>query len=321
MDQWWPWIAFNIFVMLMLALDLGVFHRRSHAVGMREAAAWSAMWVSLAMAFACGIYLFRGQEDALVFISGYLIEQALSVDNIFVFLLIFTYFKVPPAYQHRILFFGILGVLVMRGAMIAAGVYLISHFHWIIFVFGAFLIFTGIRMAFQDREDIELQANPLVRLLNKLIPVTHEFHGDQFVVRTTKPGSDKPQLVATPMLLVLVVVEFTDLIFAIDSIPAIFAITFDPFLVYTSNVFAVLGLRSLYFLLCGVMDRFHYLKIGLSFVLSFVGVKMLIKDIYEIPVAVSLLVIAGILFTAVVASMLFPKSEAECPSKGDRAIG
>jgi tellurite resistance protein TerC len=309
MDQLWLWVGFNVFVLAMLALDLGVFHRKAHEVGVREAAAWSALWVSLALVFNYGVYRFMGPEAGLQFLTGYLIEKALSVDNIFVFVLIFSYFQVPARYQHRVLFWGILGALVMRGAMIAAGAALIHEFHWIIYVFGAFLVFTGIRMATQKEMDIEPESNPVIRLVKRFIPVSSRYHGQSFFVREEVGG--RTRRVATPLFVVLVLVETTDLIFAVDSIPAIFAITTDTFLVYTSNVFAILGLRALYFLLAGVIHRFHFLKLGLSAVLVFVGAKMLVADVYKVPVGISLGVIALLLGASVVASLLFPKAAEE----------
>jgi tellurite resistance protein TerC len=311
MDQLWLYVGFNVFVLAMLALDLGVFHKEAHVVSMKEAAGWSALWVTLALVFNAGIYHFMGPQAGLEFLTGYLIEKALSVDNIFVFVLIFSYFQVPPRYQHRVLFWGILGALLMRGAMIAAGAVLIERFHWIIYVFGAFLVFTGIRMAMQDEHDIEPESNPVIRLVRRFIPVTSEYRGQSFFVREAVTPGEAARWVATPLFVVLVLVETTDLIFAVDSIPAIFAITRDPFLVYTSNVFAILGLRALYFLLAGVIHKFHYLKLGLAVVLVFVGTKMLLVDIYKIPVALSLGVIALVLASSVAASLLFPKSAAE----------
>jgi tellurite resistance protein TerC len=304
----WLWVGFNLFVLSMLALDLGVFHRYAHKVSIKEATIWSVAWITLAMVFNLGLYLFwdklsptssySNSEAALAFFTGYLIEKSLSVDNIFVFVLIFTFFAVPAIYQHRVLFWGILGALIMRGALIAVGAVLLKEFHWIIYIFGAFLIFTGIRMAIHRNEEMHPEQNPVVKLLRKIMPVTENYEGDHFFIR--RAG----RLLATPLFLVLLIVESTDLVFAVDSIPAIFAVTNDPFIVYTSNVFAILGLRSLYFLLSGVIDKFYYLKLGLSVVLAFVGTKMVIVDIYKIPVGLSLGVIAGILTIAVVASLL-----------------
>src|SRR5688500_8154858 len=244
----WFWIAFNAFIIAMLALDLGLLGRRSHVIKFREAAIRSAAWFALSLSFAVGLYFYSGSESALTFITGYLIEQSLSVDNIFVMVVIFAYFGVPAAYQHRVLFWGILGALVMRGAMIAAGSYLITQFHWVIYLFGAFLVFTGIRMARQDEAAIEPDANPVVRLVRRVFPVADRYHGQRFFVRQPVGPGGAVRLVATPLFVVLAVVETTDLIFAVDSVPAIFAVTQDPFLVFTSNVFAILGLRSLYFL-------------------------------------------------------------------------
>jgi tellurite resistance protein TerC len=286
MDQPWLWIGFNLFVLALLALDLFVFHREAHEVRLAEAAAWSVLWVLVALAFNGGLAYFLGRAPALEFLTGYLIEKALSVDNIFVFALLFSYFGVPPRYQHRVLFWGILGALAMRGAMIAAGVYLIQQFHGIIYVFGAFLVFTGVRMATQDEHAVAPEANPVVRLVRRLMPVTNVYHGQHFFVREATGRGQRR--VATPLFVVLVLVETTDLIFAVDSIPAIFAVTQDPFIVYTSNVFAILGLRALYFLLAGIIHRFHYLKLGLSVVLVFVGAKMLLTDVYKVPIGLAL---------------------------------
>jgi tellurite resistance protein TerC len=303
----WLWIGFNLFVLSMLAVDLGVFHRRAHEVSIKEATVWSIVWISLAMLFNVGLYLFwdkvsptsnySNSEAALAFFTGYLIEKSLSVDNIFVFVLIFTFFAVPAVYQHRVLFWGILGALLMRGTLIAVGAVLLKEFHWIIYIFGAFLIFTGIRMAVHRNEEMHPEQNPVVRLLRRIMPVTENYERDHFFIR--RAG----KLLATPLFLVLLVVETTDLIFAVDSIPAIFAVTNDPFIVYTSNVFAILGLRSLYFLLAGVIDKFYYLKLGLSVVLAFVGTKMVIVDMYKIPIGLSLGVIASILAISVIASL------------------
>lgn len=309
------WLGFNALVLVMLALDLGVFHRTAHVVGVKEATVWSLIWIGCASLFGLGMYLFWGQlspnsgytngEATLAFFTGYLIEKSLAVDNIFVFVLIFGYFAVPPIYQHRVLFWGILGALVMRGALIAVGATLIKEFHWIIYIFGVFLILTGIKMAIQRNQTISIEGNPVVKLFRRLVPVTDEYHGDKFMVR--KAGV----LMATPLLLALVMVEVTDLIFAVDSIPAIFAVTEDPFIVYTSNVLAILGLRSLYFVLAGVVHKFHYLKLGLAFVLTFVGTKMLlIETPFKIPTLVSLGVIVGIITVAVVASLLRPAPKA-----------
>lgn len=299
------WVIFNVFVLGILVLDLGVFHRKAHVVSLREGLAWSCVWVSLALIFSLGVYLVRGGEKALEFITGYLIEWSLSVDNLFVFLVIFSYFAVPAIYQHRVLFWGILGALVMRALFIATGAALLSKFHWMIYIFGVFLIFTGIKLLFAGEEKVEPEKNPAVRLVRRFMNITPSFEGQRFFVR--KDG----KLWATPLFLVLVVVETTDVIFAVDSIPAIFAITLDPFIVYTSNVFAILGLRALFFLLAGVMGMFRYLKVGLSFVLCFVGVKMTIVDFYKIPIGVSLGVVGAILLFSILASRFVRPKEVE----------
>ena len=298
----WFWVLFNVFVLGLLALDLGVFHRNDHAVGMKEAAIWTVVWISLALIFNAGIYFFAGSEPALQFLTGYLIEKSLSVDNIFVFVMLFSYFNVPVIYQHRVLFWGIIGALIMRGALIGVGAFLIAQFHWVIYIFGAFLIFTGIRMAVQKDEHVDVEANGVVKLLRRVMPVTTNYHGHDFFVRNAG------KLFATPLFVVLLIVETTDLIFALDSIPAIFAVTRDPFLVYTSNVFAILGLRSLYFLLAEVVTKFRFLKLGLSAILVFVGVKMLIVDIFHIPIVLSLGVIASILAISIIASLVLPEA-------------
>ena len=309
MNQLWLWVVFNIFVLGMLALDLGVFNRKAHAISLKEATAWTVAWVALSLVFNYGIYHFLGAQAGLEFLTGYLIEKALSVDNIFVFILIFSYFRVPAKYQHRILFWGIFGALLMRGAMIWAGAVLIDRFDWIIYVFGGFLVFTGIRMAMQDEHAIEPEANPVLRLVRRWVPVSPGYDGQRFFTRQLLGG--RTRRVATPLFVVLILVETTDLIFAVDSIPAIFAVTTDPFLVYTSNVFAILGLRSMYFMLGGIIERFHYLKLGLSVILVFVGLKMLVTYFdYHIPINLSLMVVAGVLTASVIASLLFPKEAA-----------
>jgi tellurite resistance protein TerC len=281
----------------MLAVDLGIFHRTTHAVSVKEATIWSAVWILLALLFNAGIYLYAGSDLALQFFTGYLIEKSLSVDNIFVFVLLFTRFQVPTTYQHRVLFWGVLGALVMRGALILLGTALISAFHWIFYIFGAFLLFTGIRMAFSKEESVQPEKNPALKLARRVFPVTPDYEGEHFWVR--RAG----RVMATPLLLVLVVVETTDLIFALDSIPAIFAVTQNAFLVYTSNVFAILGLRSLYFVFAHAMGRFSYLKPGLAVILCFVGAKMILADLYHISTLLSLVVIACILLIAVIASL------------------
>lgn len=293
----WLWAGFNLFVLAMLALDLGVFHRKAHAVSIREATVWSLVWVALALLFNVGIWTFAGGDKAIEFFTGYLIEKSLSVDNIFVFALIFSYFAVPAKVQHRVLFWGVLGALVLRAVFILAGAALLAAFHWIIYVFGAFLIVTGLKMALHRDEEIHPEKNPLLRLVRRLVPVTGDYRGGRFFVR------EAGRRMATPLFLVLVLVESTDVVFAVDSIPAIFAVTLDPFIVYTSNVFAILGLRSLYFVLAGVMQKFVYLKLGLSAVLVFVGVKMALVDVFKIPSLVSLAVVAALLALSIVASL------------------
>ena len=300
----WFYVGFTIFVLSMLSLDLGVFHRKAHVVRPKEAGTWVAVWFTLAMIFAGIIYFWHGSEPALLFITGYLIEQSLSVDNLFVIVMIFSYFSVPEKYQHRVLFWGILGALIMRGIFIGLGTYLIAQFSWIMYIFGAFLIFTGIRMAFEQDEEFDAEKNIVMRTARRFLRVTNQYDGQRFI--TVENG----MRVATPLLLVLILVEFTDLVFAVDSIPAIFAVTTDPFLVYTSNVFAILGLRSMYFLLAGIVHKFVYLKYGLSVILTFVGVKMVIVDFYHVPILASLGVIILTLAVAIIASVMFPKPEA-----------
>ena len=302
-------VAFNIGVLAVLAIDLGIFNRKAHAATVKEAASWSAVWIALSLGFAVVILKMYGRQAALEFVTGYVIEYSLSVDNIFVIVLIFSYFRIPDKYQHRVLFWGIIGALVMRGAMIAAGAILINSFHWVIYVFGAFLVFTGIRMATHDESDIEPEANPILRLVRRILPITHDYRGQEFFVKEPPVKGAPPTLMATPLFVVLVLVETTDLIFAVDSIPAIFAVTKDPFLVYTSNVCAILGLRSLYFLLAGVINKFHLLKLGIAAVLTFVGVKMLLSSVYVIPIHISLMVIVAVLAASVAASIAFPKEK------------
>ncbi len=311
MDQLWLWVGFNAFVLAMLAVDLLVFHREAHEVRIREAAAWSVFWVALALVFGVGVYWLMGREAGLQYFAGYVIERALSIDNIFVFILIFAFFRVPARYQHRVLFLGILGALVMRGGMIGAGTYLVQRFHWVLYFFGAFLVFTGIRMATEVEHDVDPEANPVIRLLRRVVPVCTAYHGQKFFARELIGG--RGRWAATPLFVVLALVETTDLIFALDSIPAIFAVTDDPFIIYSSNVFAILGLRALYFLLAEVIHRFHYLKVGLSVVLVFVGVKMLVMDIYPVPITASLALIIVILGSSVAVSLLWPPPAAAPP--------
>jgi tellurite resistance protein TerC len=299
----WFWVAFNAFILAMLALDLGLLGRKTHVIKFREAAIRSAAWFALSMCFAVGLYFYAGSETAITFLTGYLIEQSLSVDNIFVMVVIFSYFGVPAVYQHRVLFWGILGALVMRGTFIVIGAWLLSQFHFIIYIFGGLLVLTGIRMAVKEEKPFDGEDNPIVKLVRRIMPMSARYDGKHFF--TIENG----KRYATPLLLVLVLVEFTDLVFAIDSIPAIFAITQDPFLVYTSNVFAILGLRSLYFLLAGVIDKFRFLRFGLAFILTFVGVKMLIAEQVHIDTRVSLLVVAGGIIVSVVLSLVIPPKE------------
>lgn len=294
------WAGFFLFVFAMLALDLFVFNRKAHEVRMKEALAWSLVWIAMALAFNVLLFVEFGRQHALEFLTGYLIEKALSVDNLFVFLVIFSYFAVPKRNQHRVLFWGILGALIMRAVFIFLGAVLIQKFHWIMYVFGGFLVFTGLKLLFQKGEEVHPEKNPMIKLFRKMIPMVDHYRSDKFLLR------EHGKLLATPLLLVLMVVETTDVVFAVDSIPAIFAVTTDPFIVFTSNIFAILGLRALFFLLAGMMGRFHYLKYGLGLVLAFVGVKMVIVDFYKVPIAVSLLVIASLLGLSVAASLLRP---------------
>jgi tellurite resistance protein TerC len=299
------WVVFNAVIFSMLALDLGVINRKAHKIDLKEALIWSGIWIALAMSFNIFVLVEFGKTKALEFLTGYVIEYSLSIDNIFVFILIFSYFSVKPQYQHRILFWGILGALIMRGIFIFAGVALINRFHWIVIIFGAFLIFSGFKMLFQkDEISVEPEKNALVRLFRKFLPVTETLHGNSLFVRQNN------RLVATPLFLVLLVVESTDLIFAVDSIPAILAISKDTFIVYTSNIFAILGLRSLYFAVSGIMGLFRFLKVGLAIVLSFVGFKMLASFLHiEIPIILSLGIIISILLVSIMASVIIKKKE------------
>ena len=291
------WLGFNAVVVVMLVLDLGVFHRHSHEVSLKEAGIWSAVWITLSLIFGAIVYSVRVAESGLQFYSGYLIEKALSVDNIFVFVMLFTFFKVPGEYQHRVLFWGILGALVMRAVMIIVGAALIERFTWIMYLFGFFLVFTGIRMATHQETEHDPSKSAVVRLARRFLPMTDHYAGQAFFVRQTG------RLLATPLLLVLLVVETTDLLFATDSIPAVFAVSTDVFIVYTSNVFAILGLRALYFLVAGLMKRLRHLQYGLSAILVFVGAKMLLREIYEISTVLSLTVIIGVLTVVVLTSV------------------
>ena len=308
------WVLFIAGILGLLALDLGVFHRKSHVVAFKEAALWSAVWVALALAFNAYVYHWKGEKAGLEFLTGYLVEKSLSVDNIFVFVLLFSYFKVPAMYQHRVLFWGVVGALIMRGVLIIVGAALLARFHWIIYVFGALLVLTAVKLLVMKGKEMDPSKNPILRLYRRFFPVTDEYHGQKFFVRLNGVAT------ATPLFLVLLMVEVTDLIFAVDSIPAIFGITKDPFIVFSSNVFAILGLRSLYFLLAGVMDRFHYLHYGLALVLAFIGGKMLASGVTKVPVGISLGVIATILGVSVIVSLLRPAHppvlEASLPEGG-----
>jgi len=301
---WW-WIFFSVFILAMLALDLGVFNSKSHVIKMKEAMLWTFFWVTLALLFGTGIYFFYGHGKAMEFVAGYLIEYSLSIDNLFVFMLIFRFFNVPRAYEHKALFWGILMALVTRGIFIFAGVALINTFSWVMYIFGAFLIFTGIKMALNKQTEVHPDKNIAIKLLRYFIPVSNKFSGAKFFV--VKKGIRY----ATPMLAVLLALETTDILFAIDSIPAVLAISKDPFIVYTSNVFAILGLRSLFFAISGLMKLFHLLHYGLAAILCFVGVKMLIEDYFHVPVAASLLVIASILVISIVSSIIWPDPKNE----------
>jgi tellurite resistance protein TerC len=302
MNQPLFWVLFNIFVVAMLVLDLGFLQRTGHKAKFREALAWSLVWIGLACAFAVLVYFWHGRGPATEFVTGYVIELSLSVDNLFIFLLIFRYFRVAAEHQHKVLFWGIVGALVMRAIFIVVGIGLIRKFHWIIYIFGALLVYSGIKLFRQHGAGVEPEKNPLLRLFRRWIPVTEDYEGDKFVVR-------RERLYATPLLAVLVLVEATDLLFATDSIPAVLAITLNPFIVYTSNVFAILGLRSMYFMLAGMMDLFHYLHYGLATVLIFVGLKMVVSNYYKIPTGLAPGVVAGVLLISVIASLLHPQSQ------------
>ncbi|HEX9607592.1 MAG TPA: TerC family protein [Gemmatimonadaceae bacterium] len=308
MNSLWGWVGFNVVVLAILALDLGVLHRRSEKVSLKEATIWSGVWVALSLCFAFAIYRTMGRESGLEFLTGYLIEYALSADNIFVFVLIFSYFSVPEKYQHRVLFWGIIGALVLRGVMIVAGSALVTRFAWTLYIFGAFLVFTGLRMALQkDEVAYNPERDPVLRLARKMVPVTPDYRGDKFFVREPD-AKGRNRYAATPLFIVLLIVDTTDIIFATDSIPAIFAVTRDPFIVYTSNICAVLGLRALYFLLANVVDKFVYLKLGLSVVLIFIGAKMLLEPFIHLPIVAALGVVGVLLGTSIVASVKWPRT-------------
>ena len=293
----WVWGAFVALILALLALDLFVFHREAHEVSFREATKFSIFWITLGLAFGGLIFVWMGPEAGGEYLAGYLIEKSLAVDNIFVFALIFSYFAVPAKYQHRVLFWGVVGALVFRAIFIAGGAALLENFHWTIYVFGAVLVFTGIRMALHRDQEMHPERNPALRLFKRVVPSTHEYHGQRFTIRQAG------RRLATPLLAVLVLIETSDIIFAVDSIPAIFAVTDDPFLVFTSNAFAILGLRALYFMLAGMIARFVYLKVGLAAVLVFVGAKMLLVDVVKIPIWASLLVITAMIGASILVSL------------------
>jgi tellurite resistance protein TerC len=297
------WIVFNIFIVAMLIIDLTVFHNKDQEEGIKDALIWTGVWIAMALIFGVGVYYYMGSQTALDYYTGYLIEKSLSVDNIFVFLLVFSYFKVPAEYQHKVLFWGIFGALVMRFLFIFTGVALLERFHWIIYVFGGFLVFTGIKLAMEKDKEVHPERNPVLKLVRRIFPTTTSYHGSQFFIR--KMG----KLIATPLFIVLIVIETTDLVFALDSIPAILAITRNEFIVYSSNAFAILGLRALYFALSGIMRLFHYLHYGLALILVFVGVKMLLSEFYHIPTPYALAFIGITLTVSVIASVLNPKEE------------
>ncbi|MDQ4139221.1 MAG: TerC family protein [Bacteroidota bacterium] len=299
------WIIFNAFILLLLGLDLFVFHRKTHEVKIKEALGWSAFWIVLSLSFNALIYFWMGPTPALEFLTAYLIEKSLSVDNLFVFIMIFTYFKIPLQFQHKVLFWGILGALVLRAIFILVGVALLAKFHFVMYLLGAFLVFTGIKMATTEQEEIDPKANPVVKFISRYIPVTNTLVGDKFFVKYDKTWF------LTPLFIVLVMVETTDVVFAADSIPAILAVSRDSFIVYTSNVFALLGLRALYFALAGIMKLFHYLHYGLSLILVFIGAKLLLSDIYKIDMVWALVVVAVILAGSVLLSLLLPRKDTE----------
>jgi tellurite resistance protein TerC len=293
------WIGFITFILVMLFLDLKVFHRKSEKVSVKNALVWSAIWIALALIFGVGIYLFMGHDLGLQYFTGYIIEKSLSVDNLFVFLMIFTYFCVKDEYQHKVLFWGVIGAIVLRVVFIFAGIGLLHALSWVIYIFGAFLVYTGARMAFKKEEKVEAEHNPMLRLVRRFLPVSKEYHGEKFFI--IENGIRK----ATPLLLVLVMIETTDIVFALDSVPAILSVSTDPFIVFSSNIFAILGLRSLYFALCRVLQKLRFLHYGLAAILVFLGFKMLLGEFIEIPILLSLGVIAGILILAVAASLVW----------------
>lgn len=301
--SWVGWTLFNGFVLAMLALDLGVFHRKAHAIRPREALIWTSVWIALALLFNVFVYYRAGQQVALEFLTGYVLEKSLSVDNIFVIVMIFSFFRVPAAYQHRVLFWGVLGALVLRGIFIALGAYVLHRWEWVMYIFGALLVVTGVKMVVRKEDVADLTDNAILRFVRRLVPITPAYHGQRFFIR------EGGRILGTPLLLVIVLVELSDLMFAIDSIPAIFAITDDTFVVYTSNIFAILGLRSMFFLLAAVVERFVYLKYGLAVVLTFIGVKMLLHDVYKVPILASLGIITVLIGGSIAISLLYPPEE------------
>ncbi len=297
------WISFNIFILLMLALDIGVIQRKTHIIKVKEALLWSSVWIILALLFNVFIYYEFGKEKALEYFTGYILERSLSIDNIFVFVLMFSYFKVPEEYHHRVLFWGVIGALISRAALIGVGSVVVAKFGWILYIFGGFLVYSGFKMAFQSQVNIEPENNVAVRTFKKVFPVTTGYHEGKFFI------IEKSKRFATPLLIALLAIEFTDIVFAFDSIPAIFAVTKDSFIIYTSNIFAILGLRTTYFALSGLMNKFHYLQIGLAMILIFIGMKMLITNFYKITLGYSLGIIAIILLASIIISILNPKKE------------
>ncbi len=297
------WVGFNLFVAAMLAIDLGLFHKKDHTVSPKEAGAWTAVWVTISLIFCAGIWYFSGREPALQWLTAYVVEYSLSVDNLFVFLMVFGYFRVAPEHQHRVLFWGIVGAFIMRAVLIIAGTALVKEFHWLIYLFGAFLVFTAIKMLVSKEEAVDPEQKGIVKFARRVLPVSRLGEGSKFFIR------EDGRLKVTPLFLVLLVVEATDLLFALDSIPAVLGISTDPFIIYTSNVCAILGLRSLFFVVASLMDKFHFLKVGLAAILGFVGVKMLVTYFnFHVPIAISLGVIAGILAASIIASLIWPKT-------------
>lgn len=307
-QEFWLWTGFHIFVFAMLILDIGVFNRKAHEISIKEALLWSILWIGLAVVFNIGIWYYSTPQLAFEFATGYVIEKSLSVDNLFVFLALFNYFKVPAKYQHKVLFWGIVGALLLRAIFIIGGVALITKFHFIIYIFGVFLVYTGFKLFRNKDEQIEPEKNPLLKFVRKYIPLTHEYHQDKFFIKRLG------HTIATPLFVVLLLIESTDVIFAVDSIPAVLAVSKDPFIVYTSNIFAILGLRTLYFALAGIVHIFHYLNAGMAIILMFIGVKMLISDMYKIPIEIALGIVIAILIGSVVLSLMKPRAKTDIES-------